>query len=105
MTPQEKEEIITEIKEIIGERTMSDQDKPAYSEASQWVRLTNTVSWTLLVAAVPILVGLLAGAAATSATISKGVLAAGSIALGAVWFYFDYLYEKSTNGARTLLAQ
>lgn len=100
MTPDERKELK---QEIIDEGQMSDQDKAAYSEASQWVRLTNTVSWTLLIAAVPILVGLLAGAAATSASISKWILAGGSAFLAAVWFYVDYLYEKSTVGARMVL--
>jgi hypothetical protein len=58
MTPEErqqlKQEIIADVGATIEAGKMTDQDKAAYSEASQWVRLTNTVSWTLLVAVVPI---------------------------------------------------
>jgi hypothetical protein len=99
-TPEEIEQIR---QEILPSGTLTDQDKLTYTEAGGWVRLTNNLWWSMLIAVVPILVGLLAGAGAIASTISKWVLAGGSIVLGAAWLYFDWLYERSKDAAREIL--
>ncbi|MGB9187127.1 MAG: hypothetical protein WCB34_03940 [Methylovirgula sp.] len=81
---------------------MTDDEKAVYAEAGHWVRMTNTVAWTLMQVLGPILVAAFI-AALTGTAIPKCFLALGSALIAAAWFYVDFHYEKSANTARQML--
>jgi hypothetical protein len=98
------QQLIAELKKQgAAEGGLTDQDKAVYAEAGHWVRMVNTVTWTLMLAVAPALIGLIV-AAHTSTTIPKWIFAVGSGIIALLWLYFDYLYEVSANKARAFLS-
>lgn len=94
---------------------MNLQEKPGsspldkvYQEASQWVRLVNTIIWSMGTLLVPISFGFVGLALNTSSGAQftgrgKIVLAIGSVFLFSFWVYASRIYKQSTNIAREVL--
>lgn len=94
---------------------MSSQEKPeskpldkVYQEASQWVRLANTIIWSVGTLLVPIsfaLVGLALNKSSGAQFTGRGkiILAVGSVFLFSFWVYASRIYKQSTNIAREVL--
>jgi len=81
-----------------------------YQEASQWVRLVNTIIWTMGTLLVPISFGLLVVALNKSADFEfdrrgKIVLGVGSVFLFGFWVYASSLYKESVQVAREVLIE
>jgi hypothetical protein len=74
-----------------------------YQEASQWVRLVNTIIWSMGTLLVPISFGLLGVALNKSAGFEfdrrgKIVLGIGSVFLFGFWVYASRIYKDSVQG-------
>jgi hypothetical protein len=94
---------------------MNSQEKPeskpldkVYQEASQWVRLVNTIIWSMGTLLVPISFGFVGLALNTSSGAQftvrgKIILAVGSVFLFSFWVYASRIYKQSTNIAREVL--
>ena len=80
-----------------------------YAEASQWVRLANTVIWSMGTLLVPIslgFVGLALNKAPSTGFDKSGkvLLCIGSIFLFSFWVYASFLYTRTSETARRVLA-
>jgi hypothetical protein len=94
---------------------MSSQEKSeikpldkVYQEASQWVRLVNTIIWTMGTLLVPVSFGFvgLALNKAAGAQFDQGgkvILGLGSVFLFSFWVYACRIYKNSTRAARAVL--
>ena len=81
-----------------------------YQEASQWVRLVNTIIWSMGTLLVPVSFGLLGVALNKSAGFQfdwrgKTILGVGSIFLFAFWVYASRIYKQSVQVARRVLIE
>jgi len=81
-----------------------------YQEASQWVRLVNTIIWSMGTLLVPVSFGLLGVALNKSSGLQfdlrgKIVLAVGSVFLFGFWVYASRIYKKSVDVARKVLIE
>lgn len=81
-----------------------------YQEASQWVRLVNTIIWTMGTLVVPVAFGLLGVALNKSSGLQfdvrgKIVLGVGSVFLFGFWVYASRIYKKSVDVARKVLIE
>ena len=79
-----------------------------YQEASQWVRLVNTIIWSMGTLLVPVSFGLLGVALNKSSGFEfdrrgKIVLGIGSVFLFAFWVYASRIYKESVEVARDVL--
>ena len=96
---------------------MNSQEKPesrpldkVYHEASQWVRLVNTIIWSVGTLLVPISFALVGLALNTSSGAQftwwgKIILAIGSVFLFSFWVYASRIYKQSTDIARGVLVK
>jgi hypothetical protein len=97
-------------------RTQMDSPAPSearplervYQEASQWVRLVNTIIWSMGTLLVPVSIGLVGVALNKSPGLqfdSRGkiVLGVGSVFLFGFWVYASHIYKKSVEVARAVL--
>jgi len=81
-----------------------------YQEASQWVRLVNTIIWSMGTLLVPVSFGLLGVALNKSSGLQfdlrgKIVLGVGSVFLFGFWVYASRIYKKSVDVARKVLIE
>lgn len=81
-----------------------------YQEASQWVRLVNTIIWSMGTLLVPVSFGLLGVALNKSAGLQfdlrgKIVLGVGSVFLFGFWVYASRIYKRSVDVARKVLIE
>jgi hypothetical protein len=81
-----------------------------YQEASQWVRLVNTIIWSMGTLLVPISFGLLGVALNKTAGFEfdrrgKIVLGIGSVFLFGFWVYASRIYKDSVQVARKVLTR
>ncbi len=79
-----------------------------YIEASQWVRLANTVIWSMGTLLVPISLGFVGLALNKSASTKfddagRRLLCVGSIFLFSFWVYASFLYTRTSRTAREVL--
>ncbi|HEV7377128.1 MAG TPA: hypothetical protein VGN95_20595 [Pyrinomonadaceae bacterium] len=79
-----------------------------YAEASQWVRLANTVFWTVGTILVPISFGFVGLALNKSSStqftlVGKIFLGIGSVFLFSFWVYASSLYRHTSQKAREVL--
>ena len=90
---------------------MTSQDKPldkVYQEASQWVRLVNTIIWSMGTLLVPVSFGFVGLALNKSSGAQfewrgKLILGIGSVFLFSFWVYASLIYKRSTDIARQVL--
>lgn len=93
---------------------MNLQEKPGsnpldkvYLEASQWVRLANTIIWSMGTLLVPVSFGFVGLALNNSGTQfslrGKAILGVGSVFLFSFWVYASRIYKLSSNIARNVL--
>ncbi len=80
-----------------------------YLEASQWVRLANTVIWSMGTLLVPLSFGFVGLALNKSASTEftfagKVLLGVGSVFLFSFWVYASFLYTSTSTAARNVLA-
>jgi len=80
---------------------MTDEQKLAYSEAGNWVRMANTVTWTLAGVFAAILVAAIYMAMTTS--VPRWLLVSISVVVGGFWFWIDRVYENTAVAARNIL--
>lgn len=100
-------------KEIQMSSPEQNETKPlerVYQEASQWVRLVNTIIWTMGTLLVPVSFGLLGVALNRSSGLQfdlrgKIVLGVGSVFLFGFWVYASRIYKKSVDVARKVLIE
>jgi hypothetical protein len=78
-----------------------------YQEASQWVRLANTIIWSMGTLLVPVSFGFVGLALNNSGTQfspgGKAILAGGSVFLFSFWVYASRIYKLSSDIARNVL--
>jgi hypothetical protein len=79
-----------------------------YQEASQWVRLVNTIIWSMGTLLVPVSIGLVGVALNKSSGFQfdlrgKMVLGVGSVFLFGFWVYASHIYKTSVEVARGVL--
>jgi hypothetical protein len=91
------------------EDTSDDRIEKIYLEASQWVRLANTVIWSMGTLLVPISFGFVGLALNKSPSTQfdfpgKVLLCIGSVFLFAFWVYASFLYTRTSRTARNVLA-
>lgn len=80
-----------------------------YQEGSQWVRLANTIIWTMGTLIVPASLGFvglaLNNSGASFPLIRRIILGAGSIFLFSFWVYASRIYKVSSNISRKVLVR
>lgn len=91
-----------------GENARNPSLEKIYVEASQWVRLVNTIIWTMGTLLVPVSFGFVGLALNTSSGAQfeqrgKIVLGLGSVFLFSFWVYASRIYKNSTHIARRVL--
>ena|SRR2546423_3648116 len=78
-----------------------------YQEASQWVRLANTIIWTMGTLLVTVSFGFVGLALNNSGTqfplLRKAILGVGSVFLFSFWVYASRIYKLSSNITRKVL--
>jgi hypothetical protein len=79
-----------------------------YLEASQWVRLANTIIWSMGTLLVPVsfgFVGLALNKFSGTQFTQEGkvILGVGSVFLFSFWVYASYIYKSSSNSSRKVL--
>jgi len=82
---------------------LTPKQQAAYSEAGNWVRLSNSITWAMAaifpsLAVTPLYFSL-------TTRVPKPLLVLFSVAVAVFWIYVEYLYEKGSTHARDTLAK
>ncbi len=85
----------------MGEQTIPDSLDKIYVEASQWVRMCNTVIWSMGAILIPLSIGCV-GLAQQYPGLGR-FFAGASVLLFAVWVYVSRLYRTTSAKARQVL--
>jgi hypothetical protein len=87
------------------DRTLSDAEKLAYQQAADWLRLVNTVTWTLSSIFFVGAVIALSNAIQSHDASWRLVIGLGVLSSVAIWAYFDQRYSKTAANARSALKE